>query len=114
MSYANRGSPRENAVAQVLRDFDYLVASRRHEPGAGDLLAAAPAARYWTMPHWLLLIEVKGTRDVPWADTKGFGPERRRELLETARKWNVEPMLAWWPPHLGLIWLPASDWPALR
>lgn len=100
-------------VADGLRKNGYLVASMRHVGGPGDLLACAPldtARMYRPRP---LLIEVKGTKDFPWLDYKGFGRPRRQEMIDAGVEWNVEPILAWWPPHLrgGPIWLPASDWP---
>ncbi len=106
-----RGNQRERAVAQVLRDFGYLVSSRRHEGGAGDLLAAAPTFLKSHTPNPLLLIEVKGTSDVPWRST--FGPEARAEMIEAGLNYGVQPLLAWWPPSLrgGPIWLPVEDWP---
>jgi hypothetical protein len=107
----SRGNSTENRVAQVLRDAGYMVASRRHEPGPGDLLA------WRVMLTWAgsflppLLVEVKGTLDPPWRST--WGAARRREMLEAKITHGVEPILAWWPPYLrgGPIWLPPEDWP---
>lgn len=105
MSRQSRGIQRERAVAAVLRKQGYLVASLRHEFGAGDLLGVSPNG------HGPLLVEVKGTMDLPWRST--WGPEQRRLMLTAAVQWGVEPILAWWPPHLvgGPIWVPADEWP---
>lgn len=85
------------------------------EPGPGDLLAWRPLLairlRAWLLPP--LLVEVKATANVPWASSAHFGPDARREMLEARTVYGVEPLLAWWPPHLrgGPIWLPPEDWP---
>jgi hypothetical protein len=105
----NRGIQRERAVAAVLRRHGYLVASLRHEFGAGDLLAVSAHTNGSVPP---LLVEVKGTTDYPWRST--WGPQQRALMLQAGLQWGLEPMLAWWPPHLqgGPIWLTAEDWPA--
>ena len=97
-----RGSPTERAVAAVLRDLDYLVGSLRHTGGAGDLLAHHRQKRG-------LLVEVKATTDLPWRSS--FGPDKRAEMIEAGVYFGVEPILAWWPPRLGLVWLSVEDWP---
>lgn len=107
----SRGTQRERAVDQILRDLLYLTSSRRHLPGPGDILAVPLAHQ----GHGSLLVEVKGTLDYPWNDTKGFGQQRRGELLLACDIYDLEPMLCWWPPHLSApVWLPASDWPMTR
>jgi hypothetical protein len=112
-----RGNQREQAVARILRELGYLVASLRHVGGPADLLALPGQPEdqlagfniYWE-PDIPLLVEVKGTTDYPWASS--WGPSRRAEMIEAGVKWNVEPVLAWWPPNHGPIWLPVEDWPA--
>lgn len=104
-----RGNQRERAVASALRELGYLVSSRRHEAGAGDLLALP----VWRHVHCLpLLVEVKGTTDLPWRSN--WGPDDRAQMIEAGVRYRLEPMLAWWPPGLrgGPVWLPISDWPA--
>lgn len=93
-------------MAAVLRKQGYLVSSLRHEFGAGDLLAVSPNG------HRDLLVEVKGTLDPPWRST--WGPKERQLMRVAESRWDVEPILAWWPPHLvgGPIWVPQEDWPA--
>ena len=114
------GSPAERNVAALLVGLGYLLASRRHFGGAGDLLALA---RYETEPgvvlHRPLLIEVKATAAIPWqAGSDHFGPARRRELIDAADRWDIEPMLAWVPPGMpygeagGVFWIPADEWPS--
>lgn len=110
-SHQLRGTQRERGVANVLRDLGYLVSSRRHLGGAGDLLAIAALWDLSAPYRQPLLIEVKGTTGVPWASS-AFGPADRADLLITAELHGCEPMLAWWPPNLGLVWLPAEDWPS--
>lgn len=121
MGFRNtRGIGRELQVAEVLRDLGYLVASRRHEPGPGDHLAVYPGLGQHLSSRALfryrpLLVETKGTVQVPWsAGGDCFGPDERAALIHAGLEWNVEPVLAWWPPSLrgGPIWLPVEDWPA--
>lgn len=123
---SSRGTQRERAVATLLGELGYLVASLRHFGGPGDLLAVAtaeireaPATHAFAgleviTQHRPLLVEVKGTTDVPWKDYKGFGRPRRDEMILAGIKWGVEAILAWWPPSLrgGPIWLPVEDWPS--
>lgn len=121
----SRGNQREQAVARILRDLGYLVASLRHVGGPADLLAISPhfltkhrnvglSLRQLAWQHRPLLVEVKGTTRIPWHDGDGFSPNRRAEMIEAGVSHNVEPMLAWWPPGLrgGPMWLPVEDWPA--
>lgn len=106
---ANRGLARERQVAQIGTALGYLVSSLRHFGGPGDQLWTPQ----WTSPDQLkpLLVEVKGTTDVPWWST--WGPDDRAAMIEAALVYCLEPICAWWPPRLGApIWLPVEDWPA--
>ena len=112
------GSPAERRVAALLIEAGYLLASRRHFGGAGDLLAVDPLAGDGCS-FAPLLIEVKATAAIPWqAGSDHFGPARRRELIEAAEVWGVEPMLAWAPPGMprgeagGVFWIPVDEWPS--
>lgn len=108
-----RGTQREQAVARILRELGYLVASLRHVGGPADLLAIPTDNRSRGHGHRTmqpLLVEVKGTTDYPWASS--WGPERRAEMIYAGLAFNVEPLLCWWPPGTGPIWLPVQDWPA--
>lgn len=104
----------ERAVAAVLRELNYAVASRRHEAGPGDILAVPLAVR----EQRPLLVEVKATTGLPWASSSHFGPVDRGALLLAGDCWDCEPMLAWLPPWLQkrgeparVIWLPDDEWP---
>jgi hypothetical protein len=120
------GNPAELAVAAELTALGYLVGSRRHIAGPGDLLAVGtlPGLRVWgsslelprpptsTKSGQALLVEVKATTTVPWASSN-FSPEDRLAMTTAAAIWDVEPILAWRPPGVGAtIWLPPEDWPA--
>lgn len=109
-----RGHRHENLTAAYLRSAGYLVASRRHEPGPGDLLAWTPhvapngGRRLVEVPP--LLVEVKNTGRGPFQE---LTPPDRRDLLMAEEDYGVEPILCWWPPSssLGPFWIPAEDWP---
>lgn len=114
-----KGTRRERQIAQIGRDFGYLVSSRRHEEGPGDQLWAPklrlPLASEWPHPaRCPLLIEVKGTVEAPWSAGGGcFGPDERAAMIEAGVQYGVAPLLAWWPPGLSApVWLPVEDWPA--
>lgn len=107
-----RGLDAERRTAGVLRAAGHLVASRRHEAGPGDLLAWTPnvplngGRRLVDVPP--LLIEVKHTLQ-PFGH---FGGVDRRDMLQAAEDYGVEPILAWWPPGSRiLIWIPPEEWP---
>jgi hypothetical protein len=110
------GLTAERKVARLLERFGYLVASRRHFGGAGDLLAWRPVSLFaadngeTSRP---LLIEVKATVCVPWHSASHFGPAQRADLFGAAEDYDVEPLLAWVPPYLGgVVWCPVEDWPS--
>ena len=122
-----RGNATEQAVERLLRALGYLTASRRHFGGAGDILALPPSALMtpdigtralrdvFGVP---LLVEVKGTRDYPWAST--WGPAARAAMIAAGELYGLEPLLAWWPPGITPasrggqpMWIPAEDWPAV-
>lgn len=106
------GIAREREVASYYRGRGYLVASRRHEPGAGDLIAIPSAIlQRADNPEWStlsgLLVEVKATR----RPFERFGPDDRRALLELALEYGLEAMLAHWPAHGSLELMGPGDWP---
>jgi Holliday junction resolvase len=109
------GNAREVKVAQEMERDGWLVGSRRHMGGAGDLLAVIgfSEANVRQMPgprrHDQLLIEVKGNSGSPYMN---FRAEDRKAMVETAAKVGAEPWLAWWPPGGELQWIPAADWPS--
>jgi hypothetical protein len=109
------GNAREVKVAQEMERDGWLVGSRRHMGGAGDLLAVSydetPSMFHDGGPtgHEVRLIEVKGNGGSPYMN---FRAEDRRAMIKTAREVGAEPWLAWWPPGGELQWIPAADWPA--
>ena len=85
----SRGLERERRVARILEDEGWVVASRRHIGGAGDLIAiraqnGSPEVR---------LIEVKSTAR-PY---ERFGPADRLAMRRTARACGGDAYLCWWP-----------------
>ena len=109
MSAVARGLNGERRAAIFLRDLGYLVASRRHIGGAGDLLCIEVDDEFW--PPSPLLVEVKTNGSSPFAT---FAPQDRANLLSTAEQYGCEPLLMWWPtPSVGPFCIPAEDWPLL-
>lgn len=104
MSAKARGNQRENAVARIMREEGYVVASMRQSLGGGDLMAA----RGLNDGIDLRLVEVKGTAAGPYAT---FSKKARREMLEYARLAGASAHLAWWPPKGKLTWIPSHKWP---
>jgi hypothetical protein len=101
------GLERERKVARLLQSHGYLVASLRHYGCPGDMLALHP-------DHRPLVVEVKGTKDFPWNDYKGFGRPRRQELADIGESHGAEVLLCWWPPYHGPFWIEPSEWPKGR
>lgn len=113
---ARHGNAVEVKVAHVLQDDGWLVASRRHIGGAGDLLATRPRSEtimvdrtslLITEPE-LWLIEVKSTVNGPY---ENFRPADRQALRDLAMEYGAQAYLAWWPPRHGLQLIHSSDWP---
>jgi Holliday junction resolvase len=96
-----RGNAVERKVAKFYRDQGYVVASLRHEPGAGDHLAARAGEP-------LLYIESKGNAGNAFMN---FRPRERAEVRGRAAKAGATPLLAHWPPRQPLRILPVSEWP---
>jgi Holliday junction resolvase len=85
-----------------LEEAGWICGSRRHIPGAGDILAAHSDYRP-------LLIEVKTTSDGPY---KNFGPLDRYALRQAARVAGADAMLAWRPPRTKVFrYIPSTEWP---
>jgi Holliday junction resolvase len=109
---SQRGRDAEVELAHILQADGWLVASRRHIGGAGDLLAVRSTPSH-TFDGLSLarvsLIEVKSRKNV-W---EGFRREDRLALIETARQFNAQPWLASRPPgQKTWSWLPPEAWPA--
>lgn len=96
-----RGDQREVKVAQIMQRDGWLVASRRHIPGAGDLLAVHRT-------RGIRLIEVKSTAQGPY---ERFGPADRKAMRLAAYEVGALAWLAWWPPRGPLLWLREDEWP---
>jgi Holliday junction resolvase len=110
---AQRGRDAEVECAQLLQTDGWVVGSRRHIPGPGDLLAVkltgaedfAPENRH----HLVWLIEVK-TTSRPY---ERFGPDLRHEMSEMARRLGARAMLAYKPQRTReWEWIPEDAWPA--
>lgn len=85
---SRKGNGRERRSCALLEGDGWLVGSRRHIGGAGDLLAVKAGERP-------MLIEVKATLG-PYAH---FGPKDRAELREAAKRAGAVAVLAWWKPR---------------
>ncbi len=99
-------------TARILRELGYLVASRRHEGGPGDILAWTPQVPKGKGTSLVdvppLLVEVKNTA-LPFSK---LGPIQRRDLLMAEEDYGVEAMLCWWPRGFRhCFWVPTDDWP---
>lgn len=100
MNTARKGNAAERFVAHKLEDWGWVVASRRHIGGAGDLLAAHPDdGAVW-------LIEVKDCKSL-WQQ---FRRADRDEMKATALPPRGE---RWVVNKCGseLVWVPESAWP---
>lgn len=103
---SQRGRDRETKVGDFLEEQGWIVGSRRHRGGAGDLLAARWGG---DLGHALWLIEVKSTAGGPY---ERFGPQDRREMIEAARKVFAQPVLAYWPPRAKTpTFIHEENWP---
>jgi len=105
VSNVGRGIAGERRAWHHLEDLGYIVGSRRHIGGAGDLLAVREAI-VWDC-DFILLIEVK-TSTSPFSS---FPPADRTALLETARKYGCEPLLCWTPSASTIFYIPEDEWP---
>lgn len=97
-----RGTQREYAVRDHMRDRDWIVFRAPASLGVADVVAL----RYGNRPR---LIEVKSTAQGPY---ERFGPADRSKLREAARIAGADALLAWWPPRGSLIFIPEEDWPS--
>jgi hypothetical protein len=102
------GNDRENKIKEFLESDGWLVASRRHIGGAGDLLAVRLHGD--GSGHEVWLIEVKSTARSPW---HAFPPADRQALISAAYAAGVQAWLAWWPPRRACQWINASEFPNL-
>lgn len=100
MSTSSRGIAAERYVARWLTERDWLVASRRHVGGAGDLLAISRDV--------IWLVEVKSCKNL-W---ENFRREDREEMREAKRLYLPDHAELWVVNVRGkhLEWLPESAW----
>lgn len=115
---ANMGRKAETDLARDLEQRGWIVGSRRHTGGAGDLLASKPAQVMVELPGQfgaaviadVRLIEVKTTTAGPFSN---FGPKDRDALRDCARHAGGSAWLAWRPyPSHGWKWFSEATWPA--
>lgn len=107
MNTARKGNGKELRSAELFATEGYVVGSRRHIAGPGDLLVvrARPRLRYTDA----LLVEVKCTAAGPFDH---FGPADRLAMAEYCEEHWLTPALAWWAPKAKahkLIFF--EDWP---
>jgi hypothetical protein len=101
---AQKGNSKEVATAHILQREGYIVGSRRHVRGPGDLLAFHPIKR-------AQLIEVKYGSD-PWMN---FRPADRDELRTYANDAGLLPVLAWWKRGASEPrFIHEPEWPSSR
>lgn len=121
MNTARKGNAAEVFVARWLQDRGWLVASRRHIGGAGDLLAIHPTGewrgerlifegRWMILPGSTLLAEVKACKEL-WQ-------QFRREDRQAMRDTPLPPGGERWVCNMRgsgdkreLIWTPEDLWP---
>jgi hypothetical protein len=99
MSHVSKGNAAERFVAKERREQGFVVASRRHIGGAGDLLCVHPDGR-------VQLIEVKD-RHEPW---QGFRREDREEMRATPLPPGSERLMVN-KRGQALTWYAESEWP---
>lgn len=108
VSTVSKGNSAERYVAKWLEDCGWLVASRRHIGGAGDLLAV----REWIDESDIALtevwlIEVKHCKNL-WENFRKADREEMKatKLPEGGKRWLVNVL-----PKKELDWRPESSWP---
>jgi Holliday junction resolvase-like predicted endonuclease len=100
---ARKGNAAEVFVARNLKDKGFVVASRRHIGGAGDLLAVRPDGKVW-------LVEVKACKSLWGNFTRADRQEMREtQLPEGAERWvaNVRGT----GEKRTISWCAESEWP---
>lgn len=100
-NYAARGNKKDVRSRVLLEADGYVVGSRRHIPGPGDLLA-------WKDGEETLLLEVKACTDL-W---QNFRRADRIEMLDYAAEHVLVPLIHWWKPRARTPEVIYSwDWP---
>jgi hypothetical protein len=102
VNYARRGNQKDVRSRELLEADGWVVGSRRHIPGPGDLFA-------WKDGEVPVLIEVKACSNL-W---QNFRREAREELLAYCAAHHIIPLVHWWKPRArGPEVVPAEDWPS--
>lgn len=96
-----RGTQRELAVRDYLRDRDWLAFRAPASLGVADIIALKDGYR-------ARLIEVKSTAAGPY---EHFGPADRARLRLAAQLAGADAILAWWPSRGSLHWIGSHEWP---
>lgn len=99
-----RGTQRERAVRDHLRNDDWLAFRAPASLGVADVVALKDG-------HRPRLIEVKSTSGGPY---EHFGPAARHRLIFAARIAGADAYLAWWPIRGQLRFLHSTEWPLQR
>jgi hypothetical protein len=88
-------------VAERLEAGGYVVGSRRHVAGPGDLVA-------WKCDRPPLLVECKRGSGSPY---ENFRPGDRAALRDYAAARGLVPLLAWRKDRGRLAFIDAAEWP---
>lgn len=100
----SRGTQRERAVRDELRNDDWLAFRAPASLGVADVVAMKDGKKP-------MLVEVKSTHRGPY---HGFSPADRARLRLAAQLAGADAYLAWWPPHGQLHWIHSNEWPHER
>jgi Holliday junction resolvase len=97
------GIQRERQVRERLESEGWAVVRAAGSLGCIDLVAGKAG-------EITLAVEVKADSK-KFGPFNNFGPDKRAGLIAFAYAAGWKPVLAWWPPHGELKWLPPSEWP---
>lgn len=91
-------------MAAKLSEDDWWCLRAAGSHGVADLICLKADRRP-------MMLEIKSNSGSPFA---GFGPAKRRALLDAARKAGAMPFLVNWPKHKQPVWYGVDQWPPLR
>lgn len=101
MNSSAKGNAKERRTAALLAEDGWVIASRRHIGGCGDLLAV----RTGEIPR---LIEVKASA-TPWMN---FRRPDRIAMRAYAAVNRLDAQLAWWAPRAKTpVYFGTDQWP---
>ncbi len=104
-----KGNEKELRSAEIFTADGFVVGSRRHIGGPGDLLCVRSGGDIRGGRFEILLVEVKATTS-PYAH---FGKKNRKELFEFALENGCLPLLAYWPARArSHVLLAPAEWPS--